>query len=186
MTTFTLNKMSGGVPVVDAESGVVFGESFVPLYVRDSFKLAGIAALQDEKPGLLFAPSEIVFINKVCALVKQDRDHAEGEASDEGLDYAPLEEIAVYSGNGVPLGRLSSITVNAATGDPLYFSVEPFPEGEAPCAARMMPAEESQEEPEEALAEEVCEEKPEETCEEKPCECVCEEQTEEATAICEC
>ncbi len=161
MTTFTLNRMSGGVPIVDAESGTVFGESFVPLYVRDSFKLAGIAALQDDKPGLLFAPSEIVFINKVCALIKQDRDHAEGEAAGEGLEYAPLEEIAVYSGTGVPLGRLSSITVNAATGDPLYFSVEPFPEGEEPCPAPMMPAEEPEEEP----AECVCENKQEEPCE---------------------
>jgi|GEM_PF-3946876 len=131
MTTLTFTRASGNVPVVDADSGAVLGDHFLPLFLRGSFELAGIAALKEGEPKLLFTPPEIVFINRICALVKPEEGRTPEAPDLENGPYAPMEQTIVYAQGGVPMGRISSISVDQKTGAPACFSVEPLGPGEA-------------------------------------------------------
>ena len=190
MTTLTFTRASGNVPVVDADSGAVLGDHFLPLFLRGSFELAGIAALKEGEPKLLFTPPEIVFINRICALVKPEEGRTPEAPDLENGPYAPMEQTIVYAQGGVPMGRISSISVDQKTGAPACFSVEPLGPGEAVKAAPAKEEETVCSEPE------VCEE-PEteapavepEICEEPETEApvvepeICEEPETEAPAV---
>ncbi len=196
MTTLTFTRASGNVPVVDADSGAVLGDHFLPLFLRGSFELAGIAALKQGEPKLLFTPPEIVFINRICALVKPEEGRTPEAPDLENGPYAPMEQTIVYAQGGVPMGRISSISVDQKTGAPACFSVEPMGPGEAVKAA---PAKEEEtvcsepevcEEPETeapAVEPEICEEPQTEVPEAEP-ECCPEPETEVPAAepeVCE-
>ena len=135
MTTLTFTRASGNVPVFDADSGAVLGDHFLPLFLRGSFELAGIAALKEGEPKLLFTPPEIVFINRICALVKPEEGRTPEAPDLENGPYAPMEQTIVFAQGGVPMGRISSISVDQKTGAPACFSVEPLGPGEAVKAA---------------------------------------------------
>ena len=167
MTTLTFTRASGNVPVVDADSGAVLGDHFLPLFLRGSFELAGIAALKEGEPKLLFTPPEIVFINRICALVKPEEGRTPEAPDLENGPYAPMEQTIVYAQGGVPMGRISSISVDQKTGAPACFSVEPLGPGEAVKAAPAKEEETVCSEPE------VCEEPKDKAPEAEPE--VCEE-----------
>lgn len=175
MTTLTFTRASGNVPVVDADSGAVLGDHFLPLFLRGSFELAGIAALKEGEPKLLFTPPEIVFINRICALVKPEEGRTPEAPDLENGPYAPMEQTIVYAQGGVPMGRISSISVDQKTGAPACFSVEPLGPGEA---VKEAPAKEE---------ESVCSEP--EVCEEPETEApavepeICEEPKDEEPAV---
>ncbi|MBR0115202.1 MAG: hypothetical protein IJM11_08505 [Firmicutes bacterium] len=190
MTTLTFTRASGNVPVVDADSGAVLGDHFLPLFLRGSFELAGIAALKEGEPKLLFTPPEIVFINRICALVKPEEGRTPEAPDLENGPYAPMEQTIVFAQGGVPMGRISSISVDQKTGAPACFSVEPLGPGEAVKAAPAKEEETVCSEPE------VCEEPKDEApavetevCEEPETEApavepeVCEEPETEAPAV---
>ena len=171
MTTLTFTRASGNVPVVDADSGAVLGDHFLPLFLRGSFELAGIAALKEGEPKLLFTPPEIVFINRICALVKPEEGRTPEAPDLENGPYAPMEQTIVYAQGGVPMGRISSISVDQKTGAPACFSVEPLGPGEAVKAAPAKEEETVCSEPE------VCEKPKDEAPEAEP-ECRPETETE--------
>ncbi|MBR0441553.1 MAG: hypothetical protein IJK25_06410, partial [Firmicutes bacterium] len=175
MTTLTFTRASGNVPVVDADSGAVLGDHFLPLFLRGSFELAGIAALKEGEPKLLFTPPEIVFINRICALVKPEEGRTPEAPDLENGPYAPMEQTIVYAQGGVPMGRISSISVDQKTGAPACFSVEPLGPGEAVKAAPAKEEETVCSEPE------VCEEPKDEAPAVEPA--VCEEPENEAPAV---